>query len=161
MGEDGDGWIKCWVETHKYEKQEMVKLLASLKEVSISRCAESLLAANPAEMTSSQQIVSCFLDEIFTVHPGVNFTQPPPEANASDEEKDLQASVFKANLWMLSAQGDRTKKEDWFEREVWLGKNGSLVYYSEKEEADVVYYTAGQIAAAKISGLTEGDSHFP
>merc|ERR1712039_1007017 len=69
--EDGDGWIKCWVETHKYEKEEMIKLLASLKEVALLHCAETLLNANPATMSHSEQIVTCFLDEIFTVNKGV------------------------------------------------------------------------------------------
>merc|ERR1712050_376563 len=68
--------------------------------------------------------------------------------------------VFKAKLWKAKAQGDKMKKDDWFERDMWIGKNGSLVYYSEKEARDLVYYTAEDIVKAKIHLLAEGESYF-
>ena len=50
--------------------------------------------------------------------------------------------VFKATLWKLKTDGDRLKEADWFEREMWLAKNGCLVYWSKRDEQELVYYTA-------------------
>jgi len=76
-------------------------------------------------------------------------------------EKDQFAPVFKANLWKLKAEGDRKKAEDWFEREMWIAKNGSLVYYSKKEERDLVYYTSADLLRATYTKVPSSDSHKP
>merc|ERR1712045_931099 len=65
---------------------------------------------------------------------------------------------FKEKLWKLRAQGDRTKEEDWFLRDMWITANGSLVYYSPKEERDLVYYTAADLSRAKVEPFTEESS---
>merc|ERR1740123_3005045 len=64
--------------------------------------------------------------------------------------KDGFEIAFKEKLWKLRAQGDRTKEEDWFLREMWITTNGSLVYYSPKEERDLVYYTAADLGHAQV-----------
>merc|ERR1719254_339203 len=56
--------------------------------------------------------------------------------------------AFKAVLWKVKAEGDRMKEEDWFEREMWIAKNGSLVYWSKKEDRELVYYTGHDISLA-------------
>lgn len=43
---------------------------------------------------------------------------------------------FKAWLWKLRAAGDPRNESHWFQRHTWLSKNGSLVYWSEKEDAN-------------------------
>merc|ERR1711948_97584 len=58
--------------------------------------------------------------------------------------------VFKATLWKVKADGDRMIDDHWFEREMWIAKNGSLVYWSKKEERDLVYYTPEDIEKAKL-----------
>lgn len=67
-----------------------------------------------------------------------------------DGAGDRFEPVFKGTLWKVKADGDRMKEEDWFEREMWIAKNGSLVYYSKKEERDLVYYTPEDIEKAKL-----------
>mmetsp|Transcript_62375 Transcript_62375/g.118423 ORF Transcript_62375/g.118423 Transcript_62375/m.118423 type:complete len:667 (+) Transcript_62375:40-2040(+) len=78
-----------------------------------------------------------------------------------EDHKDQFAPVFKANLWKLKAEGDRMKPEDWFEREMWVAKNGSLVYYSKKEERDLVYYTSEDLSRATYTKLKPEDSCKP
>jgi serine/threonine protein kinase len=66
--------------------------------------------------------------------------------------------VYKGKLWKLKTEGDRKKPEDWFQREMWVAKNGSLVYFSPKEDRELVYYTAADIAQAKIDKIPEGQA---
>lgn len=76
-------------------------------------------------------------------------------------EKDQFAPVYKANLWKLKAEGDRKSPDDWFEREMWIAKNGSLVYFSKKEDRDLVYYTSADLLRASYTKLPAADSHKP
>jgi len=78
-----------------------------------------------------------------------------------EDKKDLFAPVFKAKLWKVKAEGDRKKKEDWFEREMWISKNGSLVYWSKKEDRELVYYTSDDITNAKIIFIPNEDTFMP
>jgi len=78
------------------------------------------------------------------------------ESNKADFEPS-----FKGKLWKLKAEGDRMKEEDWFEREMWIAKNGSLVYWSKKEERDLVYYTSDDIRKAKFKELDNNMSIRP
>ncbi|CAJ1455094.1 unnamed protein product [Effrenium voratum] len=78
-----------------------------------------------------------------------------------EDKKDQFAPVFKAKLWKVKAEGDRKKEVDWFEREMWIAKNGSLVYWSKKEDRELVYYTSDDIAKAKITLIPNDDSCKP
>jgi hypothetical protein len=69
--------------------------------------------------------------------------------------------IFKAKLAKLKADGDRMKPEDWFEREMWLSRDGSLVYYSVKEDRDLVYYTADDVAGATLDVVPDAQSARP
>mmetsp|Transcript_11962 Transcript_11962/g.21913 ORF Transcript_11962/g.21913 Transcript_11962/m.21913 type:complete len:682 (+) Transcript_11962:128-2173(+) len=68
-----------------------------------------------------------------------------------DDEKAQFEPVFKAKLWKLKGEGDAMKNEDWFLREMWISKNGCLVYYSPKEERELIYYTAADLSRAKVA----------
>merc|ERR1712050_634827 len=50
---------------------------------------------------------------------------------------------------------------DWIEREFAIAKNGSLTYYSPKDERDLVYYTAVDMQRAKIVPLKEEETNKP
>jgi len=77
------------------------------------------------------------------------------------DEKDDFAPVFKAKLWKLKAEGNRLREADWFEREMWLAKNGSLVYWSKRDERDLIYYTPDDIERADITRIPDKDSWRP
>jgi len=79
----------------------------------------------------------------------------------AEEAKDQFAPVHKANLWKVKAEGDRMKEDDWFEREMWIAVNGSLVYWSKKEERDLVYYTAEDLASATYKKIPDSQSNRP
>merc|ERR1740120_5160 len=71
------------------------------------------------------------------------------------DDKDAFAPLFKAKLWKLKASGNRSKEEDWCLRDMWIAKNGSLCYFSPKEDRDLVYYTAKDVATAKVEQIPE------
>mmetsp|Transcript_48011 Transcript_48011/g.135643 ORF Transcript_48011/g.135643 Transcript_48011/m.135643 type:complete len:670 (-) Transcript_48011:25-2034(-) len=79
----------------------------------------------------------------------------------SHGSKDQYDPVFKASLWKARANGDRMQQGDWFEREMWIAKNGSLVYWSKKEERELVYYTHTDVARARLSAVPPGRSCRP
>lgn len=64
--------------------------------------------------------------------------------------------LFKAKLWKLKSGGDPAKPGDWFERDMWTSRNGSLVYYSPKDGRDLVYYTSADVAGAKVHRAPDG-----
>jgi len=63
---------------------------------------------------------------------------------------------FKARLWKLKADGDRMNPQHWFERDMWISKNGSLVYWSKKEEKELIYYTAADVSHANMMRVASG-----
>jgi len=77
------------------------------------------------------------------------------------DEEDHFAPVFTKHLWKVKGEGDRMKEADWFYREMWIAKNGSLVYYSKKEERPLVYYTQDDIARASVTLISNADSCKP
>jgi len=64
--------------------------------------------------------------------------------------------TFKGSLWKVAATGDGTREQDWFKREVWLARNGSFVYWSPKDNRELVYYTASDVVRAKVVKIPEG-----
>eukprot|EP00435_Cladocopium_sp_Y103_P019366 s458_g4.t1 len=77
------------------------------------------------------------------------------------DKKHQFAPIFRAKLWKVKAEGDRRKAEDWFEREMWVAKNGSLVYWSKKEDRELVYYTHEDIHKATFTLIANEDSYIP
>jgi serine/threonine protein kinase len=69
--------------------------------------------------------------------------------------------VFKSKLWKLKADTDKNKEENWFEREMWIAQNGSLVYFSVKEDKELIYYTPLDLASATIVELPSEGSCKP
>lgn len=75
-----------------------------------------------------------------------------------EEDKDNFQPAFRAKLWKLKGDGDRMKPEDWFERDMWIAKNGSLVYYSPKQQSELIYYTAADVARSRVAEIAEGEA---
>jgi len=78
-----------------------------------------------------------------------------------DNEKAKFEPVFKAVLWKVKQDGDRMIEPDWFEREMWISKNSSLVYFSKKEDKNLVYYSAEDLTRATIQKLEASESFRP
>jgi hypothetical protein len=64
--------------------------------------------------------------------------------------------LFKAKLWKLDSNGDRHLHTCWREREMWLSQNGTLVYWSPKEGAELIYYNALDVARSGTRRLANG-----
>jgi len=77
------------------------------------------------------------------------------------DDTDAHSPAFKGMLWKVKAEGDRMREEDWFEREMWIARNGSLVYFSKKEDRELIYYTADDIALAKFTKIDNSASFKP
>merc|ERR1712203_1048565 len=76
----------------------------------------------------------------------------------SDDCREQFCPVFSGKLWKVKAGGERMREEDWFEREMWIAKNGSLVYWSKKEDRELVYYTGHDISRATFTRVPNADS---
>mmetsp|Transcript_32123 Transcript_32123/g.73492 ORF Transcript_32123/g.73492 Transcript_32123/m.73492 type:complete len:711 (+) Transcript_32123:47-2179(+) len=79
------------------------------------------------------------------------------DANVADQFEP----VYKEILWKVKTEGDRMKEDDWFQREMWIAKNGSLVYYSKKEERELVYYTSQDLLRCSIKPISDSESCKP
>merc|ERR1740138_108691 len=77
------------------------------------------------------------------------------------DSQDLHEPVFKAQLWKVKGDGDRKNDGHWFKRDMWLSKNGSLVYFSKKDERELVYYTHSDVAKAKVTKIPNEESGRP
>jgi len=69
--------------------------------------------------------------------------------------------VFKDKLWKLKSEGDAKSPEHWFLRDMWIGENGSLCYYSEKEKRNLVHYNAQDIAMMSIYKVVSTKTAMP
>jgi len=82
------------------------------------------------------------------------------EATSTEDKKNYEP-VWKSSLWKVGSNKDRMEEASWFSREVWLARNGSLVYWSHKEHRELVYYTPEDIQHAEIKLLPNASSFFP
>mmetsp|Transcript_5428 Transcript_5428/g.13455 ORF Transcript_5428/g.13455 Transcript_5428/m.13455 type:complete len:1010 (+) Transcript_5428:125-3154(+) len=76
-------------------------------------------------------------------------------------ETEMHSPVFKRKVWKLRADGDRMSHEDWFEFDMWLAKDGSFCYWSNKEEKELIQYTANAVANAMLKKITNEKSAKP
>merc|ERR1712139_59160 len=70
-------------------------------------------------------------------------------------------AVFKDTLWKVKAGGDCMREADWFKREMWLARNGSLVYWSPKDQRELVYYTSEDIRRGNVERIPQEKSFKP
>jgi len=69
--------------------------------------------------------------------------------------------VFKAMLWKLIADGDKKNEADWRQREMWMSSTGNLVYYSKKDERDLVYFGVGDLQGSQVKKIKTEESCKP
>jgi serine/threonine protein kinase len=78
-----------------------------------------------------------------------------------DTRDQCKPTLLQDRLWKVKSAGMKTKSEDWVERNMWLAENGSLVYWSAKEERELVYYTTADLAQAIVVPVAGGESVKP
>jgi len=130
-----------------------------------------VFACSSAEEATSwrQFLKACSrMDVVPTMNLGAGFAQKIGEYNLTiknrrvrvkegEEHKGFE-SVFKGDLWKVKAAGSRMQKVDWFKRHMWLSRNGSLVYWSPKEDRELVYYTATDLCRATLVKIPNNKS---
>lgn len=68
------------------------------------------------------------------------------------EEKDFEP-IVKSKLWKLNADGDRMQESHWLLRDIWISKTGSMVYWSSKNDCELVLYSAADLDKAKVVSM--------
>merc|ERR1712187_173033 len=78
----------------------------------------------------------------------------------SSSRRDYEP-IFRTVLWKLMQGADGRKKERWFAREMWISINFNFVYYSVRDEMDLIYYSNQDLERATIVRLPAGDMLMP
>lgn len=69
--------------------------------------------------------------------------------------------VFKCDLWKLNQEGDPMNEDHWLKREMWIAKNGSLCYFSKKENRELQYFKPDDIRVVGLEKVTAKESCKP
>jgi len=94
-----------------------------------------------------------FLDDLRNFKLHVNNRRKAIEADSQGEGFD---PVFKEKLWKLKGEGDPMIAEHWFLRDMWIGKNGSLCYFSEKSQTNMMHYSQQDLRRMTINKIEAG-----
>lgn len=133
------------------EKMEMQYLAAETKE-EFDRWHEKLHSATQVNMNMTFHLGPRMEEELNAFKLAVRNRRIKVE----EKTGDAFTPSFKAMLWKLKTGGDRTQADHWFHRDMWIAKNSSLVYYSPKDDRELVYYTAADMQKAVVKALDDG-----
>jgi len=78
-----------------------------------------------------------------------------------DAARDQFEPLWQSFLWKLKFEGDPHNEAHWFHRKVWLSKNGSLVYWSDRENRELIYLTSAEIARVSVMKVHQADACKP
>lgn len=76
-------------------------------------------------------------------------------------DTDAFEPTFKMSLWKLKQDGDPMVMKHWLLREMWISKNGSLCYFSKKENRNLIYYESNDIQGAAFARVRTDASVLP
>jgi hypothetical protein len=144
------------VELKSDEEENDVIMLASESADELKVWIDKLSKATSLDAVVTMQLGAQFAEDVQKFKLAVKNRRMKIE----EEDAGQFVPIFKAKLWKLKTEGDRKKKEDWFLREMWVAKNGSVVYWSPKEERELVYYTTDDLARAAIAEIVDGECCF-
>mmetsp|Transcript_57797 Transcript_57797/g.124987 ORF Transcript_57797/g.124987 Transcript_57797/m.124987 type:complete len:662 (-) Transcript_57797:319-2304(-) len=72
-----------------------------------------------------------------------------------DVDVDKQPPMFEGTLMKLNTDGDPAIEKDWLRRDMYIAKNGSLAYFSMKENKRLVLVSRAKLLKAKITSLDD------
>jgi serine/threonine protein kinase len=75
-----------------------------------------------------------------------------------DESSREFRPVFKLDLWKLSQEGDPMEEKAWLKREMWIAKNGSLCYFSKKENRSLQYFKPDDVRVVTMEKVPDNES---
>merc|ERR1712167_225080 len=118
---------------------------------------------NRALVLLDSQLVKCASVQNTDVRKTANFRDVKAfrlrvrnQRKAVDESQSEPA--FKSFLFKLNQDGDALNAEHWLKREMWIAKNGSLCYFSKKENRILMYQNAEDLRDATLRVLTPTES---
>lgn len=106
----------------------------------------------------SECAVALHGDQWKTAIAGLRSTLGASRAKADRARSEELAPAFRSNLWKLTKTGDSKKPEDWNYLDVWISTNGSLVYWSDEEEREVLCYSAAELKRARVEAVEGGST---
>lgn len=80
---------------------------------------------------------------------------------AEGTEPHQNEAAFQGKLWKVKSEGDRGQLEDWVVRDMRLSADGSLIYWSKKEERELMYYTSEDVSRAELACISHTESALP
>jgi len=96
---------------------------------------------------------------MFTMHLGQKMASDAKDYKLTVRNRRLKVQhsaqqefqpILRSTLWKLKTGGNSMKESDWLHRDMWVSKNGSLVYHSERENRELVYYASTDVAKAVV-----------
>jgi len=76
-------------------------------------------------------------------------------AQRLQEEISDKPPLYKSVLYKLNLGGDLKNHEHWLKRDMWLAHNGSLCYFSSKQQQRLVYLDYKLLCRAKVSEIKD------
>lgn len=135
----------------KEDNVEEEFFLAAENHEGLEQWMDTLQQTSVMEMVVTYQLGEDMKEAVEAYRCAVNNRRMRPEAQEGGGSADGLAPVFKAKLYKLKTSGDRFKEKDWYERDMWISQNNSLVYFSPKQEGPLLYYTSTDIAGASLT----------
>merc|ERR1719261_2370898 len=75
---------------------------------------------------------------------------------ARTEDLSSTAPLYKGTLWKLNTNGDPKDNAHWLKRDMWIAAQGSLCYFSVKENKRLVLVDGTKLADAKVTKFKGG-----
>lgn len=75
------------------------------------------------------------------------------------EDTSSKAPLFKGTLWKLNNDGNAQEPAHWLKRDMWVAFNGSLCYFSIKENKRLVLVDGSRLTGAKVTRMSAAREH--
>ncbi|CAK9067076.1 unnamed protein product [Durusdinium trenchii] len=75
------------------------------------------------------------------------------------EDTSSKAPLYKGTLWKLNTDGNPQDPTHWLKRDMWVAFNGSLCYFSIKENKRLVLVDGSKLSGAKVTKMSAAREH--
>jgi len=126
--------------------QSKSEFFAAVSESERTMWLEKFKESTISDLTKTANFrdVKAFRLRIRNLRKKINEEQGPPR--------------FKAELIKLGQDGDVHNPEDWWRRDMWVAQNGSLCYWSKKENRVLMYQSADDIRGSTLRVMSPEES---
>jgi serine/threonine protein kinase len=162
------------VENEELAQASVLELIACIRgsgfEIKTKRCVISLAFDNTKQRKEWAQVLRAM---IAGKQPPIPDKVGPPSSPClrvecrnrravvpSSARRDYEP-VFRTVLWKCKQGADRKQRGTWHAREMWISINLHLVYYSVKEDRDLIYYNKDDLSRARILRVKQGQAALP